>query len=147
MEAFVTVFFGILDCTDGTLLYANGGHTAGAIRRAGGPASLQVTGPLLGAFGNAAYRDAWARLDRGDLLFLYTDGLTEARHAGDMFGESRLFDAIARAEGTTPTEMMSEVIGEVVAFAGGRLNDDMAVLAVQLTGRRPDGAQQQRLEV
>lgn len=147
MEAFVTVFFGVLDCKDGTLAYANGGHTSGALRRDAEAVALHVTGPLLGAFGTARYRDTWARLDVGDLLFLYTDGLTEARHGAEMFGESRVFECLEHAEGSSPTEVLSEVIGEVVAFTSGHLNDDLAVLAVQLTGAVPEGAQQQRLDV
>ncbi|MRR10896.1 PAS domain S-box protein [bacterium] len=147
MEAFVTVFFGVLDCRDGTMVYANGGHTSGMLLRPGGPVALQVTGPLLGALASARFRDTWARLDPGNVLFLYTDGLTEARRDGELYGEARLFEALTRSTGTAPLDVLSDVIGEVVAFARGLLNDDLALLAVQLTGCEAQLPEQQRLDV
>ena len=91
-ESFVTVFFGILDCRDGRLVYSNAGHTTAAVVREDGSAGrLSVTGPLLGAFGDVEFDQAEVRLDLDEILFLYTDGLTEARRDHELFGEERLF--------------------------------------------------------
>ena len=67
----------------------------------------------------------------GDLLFLYTDGLTEARRDQDMFGESRVFEMIGKLRVFAPGVVVGRVIDSAVAFAGGGLLDDLAVLALQ----------------
>lgn len=136
-EAFVTVLFGILDRRDGRLVYANGGHTTGALLRTnGGLAELAVTGPILGAFMDAHYGQAETRLGIGELLFLYTDGLTEARRNGELYGEERLFDFLRLQRDVPAGELVRAVIAEVMSFAGERLRDDLALLALRRMERR-----------
>jgi serine phosphatase RsbU (regulator of sigma subunit) len=64
-------------------------------------------------------------------LFLYTDGLTEARSGGELFGEERLFQLLACRGGESSGDIARRVLEEVLRFAGGRLNDDLAVLDVK----------------
>jgi serine phosphatase RsbU (regulator of sigma subunit) len=131
MHSFVTVFFGILDCRDGRLVYGNAGHTtAAALRGDGTVEALGVTGPLLGAFEDARFDQAETRLDLGTLLFLYTDGLTEARAEGELFGEKRVFATLRALRGPSPSRVVGGMIEAVVDFSSNRLRDDLAILAL-----------------
>jgi GAF domain-containing protein len=137
-ETFVTVFFGVLDCRSGTLTFANAAHTTGAVVRADGNiGELGVTGPLLGAFGHVAFGEGEAMLEAGDTLFLYTDGLTESRRDGVLYGEARLMELLSGFAGRTPQEVVDAVVADVEAYSGSRLRDDMAILAVRRTASGP----------
>ena len=131
-ETFATVFFGMLDRRDGRLVYCNAGHPASVVMHAdGGIAVLPPTSPLIGAFSAFTYHDAEAYVSSDDLLFLYTDGLTEARSGSRLFGERRLFDLLAELGPSEPEQVVSGVIEAAVAFADGGLHDDLAVLALR----------------
>jgi GAF domain-containing protein/PAS domain-containing protein len=130
-EIFATVFYGVLDRGAGRLVYCNAGHTAALLVRAGGEVTeLPYTGPIVGAFPNLSY--AWAEIAvvPGDLLFLYTDGLVEARHRGALFGPEALLRLFREPALRSPTIAVERVTAAVLAFADGRLSDDMALLAV-----------------
>ncbi len=143
-ETFATVFFGMLDRRDGRLIYCNAGHPASVVVRPGGDvAALPATSPLIGAFADFAFRNAEAHLSCDDVLFLYTDGLTDARDGGRLFGEERLFEVIGDSCRATPAEMVTRVVERVVEFAGDGLRDDLAVLALQR--HEPPGPSQQKL--
>jgi sigma-B regulation protein RsbU (phosphoserine phosphatase) len=129
-ESFVTLFLGILDRRDGRLVYASAAHPAMVVRSGGVPEGLSATGTLLGAFEGSAFGETEVCLDRGEVLFLYTDGLTEARGDGELYGEARLMDAL-RVEGGGAYALVESVMTDVLIFSGGRLRDDLAILAVQ----------------
>ena len=132
VETFATVFFAMLDRRDGRLVYCNAGHPASVVARHDATvAVLPATSPLLGAFAEFTYQNAEAFLACEDLLFLYTDGLTEARHGRDLFGEQRLFELVGRLCAREPGEIVERVIDSAVSFAGGGLRDDLAVLALR----------------
>jgi len=131
-DRFVTVFFGILDRSDGRLEYANAAHTMPAIMRADGSVEeLAVTGPLLGAFPSVAFGEAETHLDDGDMLFLCTDGVTEARRDGRLYGEPRLIELLSTLTGRAPAEVVDAVVDSVANYTGSRLRDDMAILAIR----------------
>ncbi len=133
IEQFATVFFGILDRADGGLVYANAGHTAGAIvRNQGAARRLAATGPVIGAFGDVSYHDHEVRLDPGETLFLYTDGLTEARREGEQFGEERLFGLLEGLSDIEPDGVIERMLDQCDAFTGGMLRDDLAIFALRL---------------
>lgn len=135
-EIFATVFLGVLDIESGRLVYCNAGHTTGAIvRRGGGVTGLPSNSPLVGAFSEAAFRDSAAEVGQDDLLFLYTDGLTEARGEDGLFGEARVFAILEGLHVDDPSVVANQVLKEATAHAGGHLSDDLAILAV----RRADG--------
>lgn len=147
-EVFVTVFFAMLDRSDGRLIYANAGHTSAVIIRAEGVnAFLHATGPLLGAFQEVAYKQSDAFLDPQDVLFLYTDGLTEARRQGELLGEERLFELLWGMRRQEPAETVRSVIEEVLDFSGGQLNDDLALLAIQRLQAENGVPRQERLPI
>ena len=145
-ETFATVFFAMLDRRDGRLVYCNAGHPASVVvRPEGDVALLPATSPLIGAFEDFDFRNAEAHLSCEDLLFLYTDGLTDARDGRRLFGEERLFDVISATCPGTPDEMVARVVESVVEFAGEGLRDDLAVLA--LRRHEPPGPSQQKLRL
>ena len=129
-ESFVTIFFATIDLRDGRLTCANAGHTAAAaVHRDGTITSLSRTGPPAGAFEDVQFGLAEAHLGLGDLLFLYTDGLTEARRGDKLYGEERLFALLSEADGG-PQDVLRRVLDDVMLFSGGDLRDDMAALAL-----------------
>jgi PAS domain S-box-containing protein len=147
-ESFVTVFFGILDCRDGRLTYANAGHTASAIVRArSGVGLLTPTGPLLGAFDSVQYGQGAAEIDLNDLLFLYTDGVTEARRGRELYGEARLIQCLEAEAGKTSEEVIEDVISDVFSFTNNLLRDDLAMLALRRVESIEDGPQQGKLDI
>jgi len=134
-EAFVTAFFGVLDLVSGTLTYCNSGHPPPLLRRGSGELEeLAVTGPLIGAIrDNPGYESGVATLQEGDLLFLYTDGLFEARGDREMFGEERMRDILSETEPLDSRHVIDEMVEAVRQFTGDRLSDDLALLALQRT--------------
>lgn len=131
-DTFVTVLFGILDRKSGRFVYANAGHPAGDLVASDGTLSrLPVTGPLLGAFANVHYDELEATVGHGDLLFLYTDGLTEAREGSELFGERRVAELLEVTAGGSPTDVVQAIVGAAMAFSGNTLRDDLAVLAMR----------------
>jgi serine phosphatase RsbU (regulator of sigma subunit) len=134
-ESFATVFFGILDRRDGRLSFANSGHTTAAILKPGGQVQgLPVTDPILGAFAHVEYGESEARVESGEILFLYTDGLTEARRGMEMYGEERLFALLSSAKVDSAEDAVDEALVDVLTFSEGRLRDDLAILALRRLG-------------
>lgn len=147
-ESFVTVFFGVLDCRDGTLVYANAGHTAAAVLHFDGSVgTMAATGPILGAFAHVGFEQQRLCLERDELMFLYTDGLTEARRDGRLFGEEALLHLLERFKQATPARVVGGVIDEVLAYTGGRLSDDLALLALRWVADGSRQLTQQKLEL
>jgi len=135
-EVFATIFFAVIDTATGRLVYCNAGHTTGAVGRPGSPmARLQSNSTLVGGLADAVFQDAEASMRPDDLLFLYTDGLTEARGDGAMFGEERVFSILEDLEIGDPWVAATRVIQEAGTFAGGHLSDDVAILVLALTDR------------
>ena len=131
-EAFATVFFGILDRATGHLVYTNAGHTTSAILRHDGSVSrLPGTGSVVGAFPGFEFGQAEVELGPRDSLFLYTDGLTEARHDREFYGEERLFSLLASASTALVGDAVDEVVADVMSFTGNHLRDDLAILALR----------------
>ena len=94
---FVTSWMGCLDTKSGMLDYVNAGHNPPVLLRAGGEAQLlsNTPHPVLGAFEGIQYRKYELQMNSGDLLLLYTDGVTEAQAPdGHMFGMQRLLAAV-----------------------------------------------------
>lgn len=133
VESFVTLLFGILDLKAGRLLYANGGHTTGAIvGRDGTVRGLPANGPIVGAFATTDYLQAEIDIAADDMIFLYTDGLTEARdQTGELYGEQRLFELLSTIPCASTRAAVDRAMHEVLVFSNGELRDDVAILAVR----------------
>ncbi len=131
-ETFATVFFATLDCRDWRLHYCNAGHsTIVLIREDGHVEKLPSNSPLVGAFARSSYDTSEVMLDDRDQLFMYTDGLIEARSDQEIFGERRLLELLAGVREDVPEALVQKVVDEVDAFTAGELHDDMAIVAIQ----------------
>jgi PAS domain S-box-containing protein len=112
---------------------ASGGHPPALVCRADRTvAECWSRGPLLGVLETIALDVTELRLDPGDLLVLYTDGLVEARRAGELFGPERLGQAVADLADRSPGEIAEGVVAASRAFAGGRVSDDIAVVVLRV---------------
>lgn len=148
LEAFATVFFAMIDRQSGSMVYCNAGHTSPTLVSSSGEVTpLGANSPIVGAFAEATFRDDRARLELDELLFLYTDGLTEARRDGDFYGEQRLFNLIAATRDGVPARIVRAVVDDVLEFAQGRLADDLALLSVKRLIDTTDAPRQQKLEM
>lgn len=135
-ETFVTAIFGVLDVASRELSVCTAGHPAPAVVGRGGARQLDTGGPLLGMFSGSRYEPTRALLAPGDVLVLFTDGVTEARDAAGVFyGEKRLVSFLDGLAGEGPVSIADRLRDEVWAFCSGRLRDDAAALALRPTGR------------
>jgi serine phosphatase RsbU (regulator of sigma subunit)/PAS domain-containing protein len=109
------------------------GHPGPAVVRADGRVEiLEGEGLPLGLFENASPGQLDVELHEGDVLFFYTDGVTEARGADLSFFEDRLSDALAAVAGRSATEVVRAVQELVTTFSSGELKDDVTILAVRV---------------
>jgi sigma-B regulation protein RsbU (phosphoserine phosphatase) len=133
---FATVFFAILDPVSGSLVYVNCGHNAPLLRRVNGAVvQLDPTGPALGLVESPVFVPARAVVLVGDLLFIYTDGVSEARDPyGRFFGEHRVTSLVC--DGAVDVFDLVECIEQALASHAGAADqsDDITMLAVH---RRP----------
>jgi serine phosphatase RsbU (regulator of sigma subunit) len=109
------------------------GHPGPAVVRADGRVEiLEGTGLPLGLFEDAAPSHLDLELRPGDVLFFYTDGVTEARSTDRSFFEDRLSDALAAVAGQEAAEIVRAVQELVTSFSAGELKDDVTILAVRV---------------
>jgi sigma-B regulation protein RsbU (phosphoserine phosphatase) len=130
---FASVFFGLLDPATGELIYVNAGHEAPMIFRSNGETELlDTTGGVLGLFPAANYGIETARLNPGDLIFTYTDGVNEAKNmAGEQFTEDRILQAATPEQGDTGA-FLKTMLEAVIAFRGeAPQSDDITMLALR----------------
>jgi sigma-B regulation protein RsbU (phosphoserine phosphatase) len=137
-EMFVSLFYGLLDARSGELAYSNGGHNLPVLMRSSGAVEMlpRTGGAVLAALPDGAYAPATATLQRGDGLFLYTDGVTEAMNAaGAMFGDGRLLALLAAQTAAAPESVVQRIVHEVRRHAGGAAqSDDVTALMVRFHG-------------
>ena len=133
---FLTLFLGVLDCRTGELRYCNAGHNAPVVCRNGKWQMLEVVPNLpLGIEGEFEFTPQNTRLQQGDTLFLYTDGLTEAENGEHkQFGEERMMNYLQEASAhlLSPRQLVEEMKAQVTAFADGApQSDDLTLLAIR----------------
>jgi serine phosphatase RsbU (regulator of sigma subunit) len=132
---FCTVVCGRLHREAGGLhcRFANGGHVPPLLLRHNGTVEevLVGQGPLVGSFGDARFHEGSLRLAPGDLLLMYTDGITEVSRREASRGERELRATLAASAGRTAEEVVDAVERRAVDLLGGRARDDMALLAVR----------------
>ncbi len=130
----VTLWVGAIETDTGRVVWADGGHPPAFVRHTDGRMELLgPTGPLLGAIATAEYEERACDLGEGDLVVLYTDGVTEARRGNKFFGEERLRESLT--EDGSPQNVADRVLGDVRRFVRGDIRDDVAVLSVMLTNK------------
>ena len=121
-DLFVSVFYGILDSTAGTLTYCNAGHNPPYLVSAKNNIEVQRltrTGIVLGVLEDATWEQRTIQLHPGDSLVLYTDGVTDAENGqGDFFGEHRLAEMVLAHRERSTQEMRDALMSEIHKFVG-----------------------------
>ena len=134
IDRFVTAIYGVLDIQNRRFTYVNAGHNVGFLYRAATNTFdiLDSTGPLLGTLETAMFKERQVEIRPGDILTLYTDGITESMNASkDLFGEDRLKDVIRSRRGGFAAEIARAIRETVGAFSGGEPEDDLTLVIVK----------------
>lgn len=154
---FVTFFYGVVDPGKGSLRYACAGHNPPLLMRGNGETAwLEEAGVPLGVVDDSTYVPAEVTLDPGDVLVLYSDGVTEAQRISaapgedgegdddgapapatrtEFFDEERLAAAVREARHRSATAIVSHVMDAIRAFTGGaEQSDDVTLVVVRMTG-------------
>ena len=134
---FVTLFYAQLDPATGEFTYVNAGHNPPLLLRAetGELIELTRTGMVLGLFESVRFDQRSVQLQPGDLVLLYTDGVTDALDAqGQEFGLDRLRQMVLDHRNASAAELASALDGTVTAFAGAAARfDDITVVIAKRT--------------
>ena len=132
---FVTVWMGYLNTKTGEVTYANAGHNPPLIRRADSSVEYIKSRPglVLAGMEGICYRSNTIQLSQGDILYLYTDGVTEATDLNnELYGESRLLAVLEKESNVDVHSMCHLVKADVDAFAGKAPQfDDISMLSLQ----------------
>jgi CHASE2 domain-containing sensor protein len=131
---FVTFFYGALDPAARRLSYSNAGHNPPLVVRADGTIEELATGGLiLGVFPMAEYDQGTVDLAAGDLVVLFTDGVTEAESRHGLYSDERLQELVVRERGRSAKEIAQSILDDVDRFSHGRhQTDDVTVVVVKV---------------
>ncbi len=130
---FVTVFYARVNPSLRTLQYANGGHNPPLLVRTRTQTTLllEESGPIVGILPDAQFSDTVVKLESGDILTLYTDGVTEQENENqDQFSIDRLKNLILSKEADSAATLVSDVTEAVATFAGTKEQEDDLTLVV-----------------
>jgi sigma-B regulation protein RsbU (phosphoserine phosphatase) len=134
-ELYLTAAYATVDVKSGRVVYANAGHCRPLLLRTGTADAIELDarGTLMGAFDVIQIEERAFRLEPGDLLVLYSDGVTEAMGRNDeQFGVPRLRSLVERSAGAEAREVVEAVANRVRSFSGDiSPSDDLTVLAVR----------------
>ena len=138
---FVTAWQGSIDLTTGKVQFANAGHNPPLVRRKDGKFEYlrSRAGLVLAGMEGFPYKAQELQLERGDVIYLYTDGVTEATNASnELYGEERLIEAINSREFADMQELCKFIKSDVDAFVGEAPQfDDITMVALQYIGTPP----------
>jgi serine phosphatase RsbU (regulator of sigma subunit)/catechol 2,3-dioxygenase-like lactoylglutathione lyase family enzyme len=134
--AYATLFFAEFDDHAGRLRYVNCGHLAPVLLRNDGTVEkLASTSTVLGLFREWDCSTGECRIFSGDILALYTDGITESfNDAEEDFGEQRLIDALRRHKELPAQALMESIVDEVRLFSPGEQHDDITLIVAKCRG-------------
>ena len=129
-EKYATFFLALFDPATGLLTYTNAGHLQPVLFRDGVTTPLDVNGTVVGAFPFSTYEESKLELRNEDLLLCYTDGITEPENEyGEMFGEERLIELVAKNVARDDAAIIESVMEAVRQWTGApELSDDMTLL-------------------
>jgi sigma-B regulation protein RsbU (phosphoserine phosphatase) len=137
-DMFVTAFMGFYNISSGKFMYVNAGHNPPLLKKHGSGYGFLETEPgfVLAWMENAQYNEKEITLEPGDVLYLYTDGVTEAMNGKmELFGEQRLVAALNANMDSRPKELLADIKREVDNFADGTEQaDDITMLALKVNG-------------
>jgi len=129
-DRYATLFFAVYDDHTRELEYANCGHNAPLLFRANGEFErLTSTATVIGLFPNWTCETRFVTLQPGDLLVIFTDGVTEANdEAGNEFGEARLIEVVRAHRQFAPAQLVQVIQEEVKKFSTGEQSDDLTLV-------------------
>lgn len=135
-ERYITIFCGILNTQTLELRYARAGHPPPLLHsiETGQVRQLQTFGLPIGIFDDARFDEGEENLQNGDVLLIYTDGLSEAHSDTEMFGDAQIEESLKLYAHLPASGIADAVIEDAKTFSGGRLRDDVAVVVVKVTG-------------
>jgi sigma-B regulation protein RsbU (phosphoserine phosphatase) len=136
LTEYVTTFLGVLVPSNGSFIYSNAGHCPAIlvqVTHGTHTSQLKITGMPLGVDEKARWGQQLIQLNPGDLLVLYTDGISEAMNTGgDLFGLAHLQDLIHEAIHLEASQLLERILCEVDAFTNKEtLNDDIALVVIK----------------
>lgn len=130
-EELISLCVVVFDTEVGTLRYASAGHPPVWLWHEREVRPLRSTGPLLTLDPHGHFSSREIGLEPGDLVLMYTDGLSEARDGGQLFGEERIANTIRRDPGADPGVLAKALLEAAQDFASSPLADDIAILALR----------------
>lgn len=133
---FVTALYGVLDIEKRRFTYASAGHYPGLlVHEDGSVEELDTGGTVLGAFPDQRYDEGFVHLRAGDMLILYTDGVTEAINlAGEEFGTARLLDMAVTVRGRSSAKIAAAIERAVRSFSKRKVpGDDLTLVVLKVT--------------
>ena len=139
-DRFATLFLALYDDRARTLRYTNAGHNAPALVRADGTVEkLWTGGTVLGAFSSLKFEEGQTTLAEGDLLVIFSDGITEAQSlTGEEYGESRLASFAAARRTETVGNIRASIFDEVDTWTGAaERGDDQTLVILKAVNRKP----------
>jgi sigma-B regulation protein RsbU (phosphoserine phosphatase) len=132
LHKFVTAFYGVIDVHERALAFTNAGHNSPLLlRQNGNCARLEVGGSVLGVFAESFYGEAEVKLESGDRLILFTDGLTEAMNdKGELFGEEGLLDLLCENSKLGASDLQQLIFTTARDFCDNTFHDDATLMVV-----------------
>ncbi|UCG60321.1 MAG: SpoIIE family protein phosphatase [Candidatus Zixiibacteriota bacterium] len=132
-EDFATVFVGVIDPVKHELCFVNAGHNpALLVRRDGTLTLLEASGTMIGAFVFSDWQEETVRLESGDLVFVFSDGVVEADKDGKHYGDERLERFVRSHREDAPAALVDHIMSDIMEFAAGSArSDDITMLAVK----------------
>ncbi len=135
-ELFITMFYAKYDAVNRQLSYSSAGHNPPLLWRAGarGCHRLDAEGLILGIKRQVKFEERIENLERGDILLLYTDGVTEAENGeGEFFGEERLCGLLREYSNLPPLQVIDAILTQVRLFSGAQsFKDDVSLVVMRI---------------
>jgi sigma-B regulation protein RsbU (phosphoserine phosphatase) len=135
-ELFISMFYVKYDTVNQWLTYSNAGHNQPLLYQSseGNCLSLDAEGMIIGVKDNIIFEDRSIMLDAGDILLLYTDGVTEASaDNGELFGVERLAKILEDAHEEPLQSIIDRIYRDVISFSGEKpLSDDVSIVALRI---------------
>jgi CHASE2 domain-containing sensor protein len=134
-DKYVTFFCCIIDVSEKKLIYSSAGHNPAFLYHSndGSFEALESRGMPVGMFENAPYDESEIHVADGDILVIYTDGVTEAENKKEeAFGEERLRNIIRAEAGSDSRTLRDRILSEITDFSGSRLGDDVTIIVIKV---------------
>lgn len=132
---FVTVFSASLDTQNNKLTYSKAGHTAPIVFKKNGDVhTLETEGVFLGMFDNPEFEEKEVALEKGDKVFLYTDGINEARNSKDeLFGVQKLTEVLKQNIWLSGENLFQKIMDEIKEYTGNSaITDDITMVLLEV---------------